>query len=225
LLQLHRALESHHEADQEVDENDDRDRVRSGPLHEMRDLFPIAGARFSQEAEEGEDHVPEKSEHLAHGPEERVGAVPDLLEGASRPPAPPPNGILVTAVEVYEFLHVAGRAYEIGADAAQLELVAQVDEKGHRAAIDPFDPGHFEVEPLPTAHGGQPLCQTLPQRGCVGELEVPFHVELERFRGKAELDARSLRARMRRGGACVIPHRVVTLVPPRSARREQRLRR
>ena len=56
LLELHRALEGHHEADQEVDEKDDGHRVRAGPLH-LRNLFPIGGARLTKQAEKGENHV------------------------------------------------------------------------------------------------------------------------------------------------------------------------
>ena len=41
LLELHDRLERHHEADEELDQHDDRHGVGAGALHDARDVAPV----------------------------------------------------------------------------------------------------------------------------------------------------------------------------------------
>jgi hypothetical protein len=75
-----------------------------------------------------------------------------------------------------DLLDVRTGTDELGRDSLRTQAIAEMNEKGHRSAVDGFDLGEIEVQPRRRSRDEE-LSRLGPERAGIDEFEAPAHMD------------------------------------------------
>jgi hypothetical protein len=130
----------------------------------------VTEARGADEREHGDHHAAEKVEDALALLLDAQGSPTHLLDGALGPALGLLHDTFVSRVEIDDGLDLAGRADQLGPDAPQGQLIAQLDEECHDTAVSGVYLRQIERERTERAQGV--FANVAPDGRCIVHPEV-----------------------------------------------------